>query len=269
MVMFMAGGGAAHRSVNAPSALKARSVMRNSKPSVNSVGFTIVELMIAMSVLSVLLVGGAMVMTRIGELYTKGVNAASLQNSSRNVSSDLSSTLEFSGGKPFPCTSTALVCQVNTGDVANPNPRNFSGVTVYVNCVNNIRYSYVLNRELGHDSANNVDTFHVLWRDTISNSDQCFPLDISQDNNHPTDSYTASDSQGYEMVPEHVRLTKFKISESPTDSGIYAIDVWMAFGDSDLVVVDGATGSPACQGGAGTAFCAISKQSVSVSRRLE
>jgi prepilin-type N-terminal cleavage/methylation domain-containing protein len=243
--------------------------MKNSKPPKNSFGFTIVELLIAMSVLSVLLVGGAMVMTRIGVLYTKGVNAANLQNTSRNVISDISSTLEFSGGKPYPCSTTALICQVNTGDVANPNPGSFGGVTVYVNCINNIRYSYVLNRELGHDSANNVDTFHVLWRDTIRNSGQCFPLDISQNNNHPTDANTASDSQGYEMVPDHVRLTKFRIAENPSDSGVYAIDVWTAFGDSDLVVVDSSTGNTACQGGAGTAFCASSKQSASVTRRLE
>lgn len=246
------------------------------------------ELMIALSVLSTILVLATTIMIRVNALYTKGVNAANLQNVTRNTAEDLASHIQFSGETPFPCdlTTVPATCYSTVTPISgHSNPQDFGGIRVYSYCVGTTRYSYVLNRKLGVDAGvtPNVVTKHVLWKDTMKNTANCYPLDLSVDTvkadcssrtapSPCTSSYNA-DSDGYEVAPRSVRLTRFKAYENPANSGIYTVQVWMAYGDSDLVVTDTSlsqtdSGRNSCQGGSGTQFCAISTISTSVVRRL-
>ncbi len=183
----------------------------------SSRGFTIVELMIALSVLSTILVLATVIMINIGSLYSKGVNLSNLQNTNRNILSGVSSSFQFTGQnlqKPLP----------------NPNTDD-----VYAACIGTTRYSYVLNKELGNDIAG-PPTAHVLWRDTMKSSATCTALNLTVGN--PTAS--AADSiEGSEMVGAHMRLIKFNIAG--TDP--YDIDVWLAYGDSDLLCDTGDPGN--------------------------
>lgn len=226
----------------------------------NENGFTIVELMIALSVMSVILVLSTIMMIRIGSLYTKGVNMASLQNSTRTIMAELTSSIQFSGNLP-------------TCIGASPDPacsKSFiGGLNVAAYCIGTTRYSYVLNRELGIDTDGSPQVYHVLWRDTMKDLSGCQPLDLSA-STVLTDSKSAGvagNSKGYDMVPTHMRLTKFSMAESPANSGVYAVDVWMAYGDSDLVNTVG--GKTTCNGGTGSQFCAVSLLSTSVKNRIQ
>ena len=121
-------------------------------------GFTIVELMIALTVLSTILLISTTVFIQIGRLYTKGINSADLQNAARTVVTDLSSSVQLSGSQPPGCAAgdTACGCTPATFYVNKAPSQVDSGVTlneVYAFCVGKIRYTYVLNRELGDDSA--------------------------------------------------------------------------------------------------------------------
>jgi hypothetical protein len=214
------------------------------------------------------------IMAQIGALYSKGVNAANLQNTSRTIAADVSSSLQFSSQAPSPCTEVTLTCYANPIDPSDHEPRTYTspGVTVQVNafCIGTVRYSYVLGRELGTDSAlvANAVTPHVLWRDTIRQSAACQPLDLSQVN-IPTDSSSvdaAGFSKGFEMMGEHMRLTRFKAVQTPASSGIYKVDVWVAFGDSDLVNTDG-SGHSTCQSGPGTQFCSTAEITTDIAGR--
>ncbi len=228
--------------------------------------------MIALSVLSTILVMSTVILIQIGGLYSKGVNSANLQNANRSVMSDLSGTIQLSGVAPGPCSATAVTCYTSPDPAdmtpAHQNPVTYNGVPIYAYCINTIRYSYVLNREQGTDSSN-VVTPHVLWRDTITSPASCWPLNISQNAVTADDAADGSGqpSKGYNLVPDHVRLTRLKVIESPANSGIHAIDVWMAYGDNDLVHTD-STGHNICEGGKGTQFCAISHLSTTVTRRV-
>lgn len=222
-------------------------------------GFTIIELMIALTVLSTILALGATIITRISFLYTKGVNSAALQNASRNISSDVGSELQFAGIAPAPCNSASLITTCFAGK------HTYSGVDVYAFCINKTRYSYVLNRTLGLDQSTDVNTPHVLWRDTMDSSATCDPVDMTQ--------ASAPSANGYEMVGSHMRISRFKVEETPVNSNIYAVDVWMAYGDDDLVVVDTSAdpakaGRTTCRGDTGSQFCAISNISTSVTMRI-
>lgn len=220
-------------------------------------GFTIIELMIALSVMSVILVASTVVMIQIGALYSKGVNQANLQNATRNVSQDLSSTLQFNANN----------FQTGTFNAS-------SGVTINSYCIDTARYSYLINHELGTDQFNNVTTNHVLWRDTMKDSSGgCPPMDITRA--VPTDTGTSglTSGDGYEMLGNHMSLQAFNISTSASATGpasVYSVSVWTAFGDSDLVNPADFTNNvyPSCRGTTGDQYCAVSEINTSVTPRL-
>ena len=226
-------------------------------------GFTLVELMIALSIFSTILVISTLLLSQIGRLYTKGVNQAAVQNATRNISSDISTTLQFSGDEPIGClpnpnAPTDTVCYTANSDAAtHPNPKLFGSLSVYAYCIGKTRYSYVMNHKLDVTAAK-----HILWKDTMSDAGSCDPLDLSQ--SVPTGSST----DGYELAPKNTRLTRFKVvpGSSGTDK-YYTVDVWMAYGDDDLVDV-GADGHPMCKGDKGTEFCATSVLTTVVTRRI-
>ena len=230
-------------------------------------GFTIVELLIALSVLSTILLMSSAIMIQISNIYSKGVNSANLQNTTRNINSDLGSSIQFSPSAPSPCTVTPVTCYGGTAPYAGT-----PGKLTYAFCINKTRYSYVLNREMGDDSAKTSDkhTEHVLWRDTMTTTANCKPLDLRKSN--PSDSdVTSVQGSGYEMMPIHMRLTKFRVMEKSPDSGVYDVSVWLAYGDSDLMTsttID-STGHTNCLGDIGSAFCATSLIDSTVTRRLQ
>ena len=230
------------------------------KTDSNNKGFTIVELMIALTILSTLLVIATMVLMQISRIYTKGVNMANLQNATRTISGDLSSSLQFSGSAPAPCTasdaSALTTCYVNKS--------NYGGTIVFSYCINTTRYSYVINKQLGKDAITNATTSHVLWRDTMPASGACPTLDITVPGRP-----TGSGADGFEMAPDHTRLNRFYINQSPADSGIYTVQIWMAFGDDDLLVTPDSQGNTNCNGNIGSQFCATSKITTAVTRRLD
>lgn len=263
--------------------------MRLTKLKSNA-GFTIVELMIALSVLSVILVTTTIILIQIGALYSKGVNQADLQNANRTVVADISGQLQFSGKVPNYCQLNAAVaaptvanttCYANTHDYANA--ADGTTETVYSYCISNVRYSYTLNRELGTDSTRSPKqiTPHVLWRDTLTtNASTCPTMDITQTDPGTAGAkcYDASGNtacldnagSGYEMLGDHMRLTRYLIQQTTASSGIYSVDAWMAFGDSDLVLPDpaGPPGHSVCNGGKGTQFCAVSSITTQLTGRI-
>lgn len=244
----------------------------------SSKGFTIIELMIALSILSVILVIGSTLMARIGAQYTKGVNTANVNNTSRNIVSDVSSALQFSGDTVQSCVddpvANPLTCHYSNPElsVTGKQQYNIDGINaaVYSFCIGKVRYTYVLNREMGVDQGDaDLKTPHVLWRDTMANPNSCIPVDIS---NAAVDKNARNSvGDGYDVMPTHMRLTHFRIKQSPnaTEQGVYTIAVKMAYGDSDLVVTDPTTGANGCKGGSGTAFCATSSINTTIIRRLK
>lgn len=249
--------------------------MKSRRKTGFSQGFTIVELMIALSVLATILLVATVVLVQIGALYAKGINSANLQNAGRNVVTDVSSALQFSGNTPSPCTDHTVACDANTIT------KSFSGtnLTIGAFCIGSIRYSYVMNSEQGTDSIKNpitnlpagINVPHALWRDTIKQSAACQPLDLSGNNvladGSSADTLGGGLSGGYDMLSNRMRLTRFKIEPTAANGDIYSIDVWTAYGDSDLVQTQ-RSGSSTCSSGAGTQFCAISQISSTVAGRI-
>jgi prepilin-type N-terminal cleavage/methylation domain-containing protein len=231
--------------------------MREKKLIANQ-GFTIVELMIALTILSTLLVISTMVLMQISRIYTKGVNMANLQNATRTISGDITSALQFSGDSPQNCTANDVLTTCYTRKT------NSGATTVFTYCIGATRYSYIINAELGEDAITHVNTNHVLWRDTMANSTGCPFLDITAPGRP-----AGSGSDGYEMAPSHTRLNRFYVTQNPANSGIYQVQIWMAYGDNDLMTPADGQGNTNCYGSSGSQFCATSKSSTVVTRRLD
>src|SRR5665213_509518 len=109
-------------------------------------GFTIIELLISLVVLSSLLMLVTFALTGIGTLFDKGVNASRAQDASRDIASEVAQDLQLSDGQQGTSSSTT------TAD----------GYTEYAVCTSAFRYSYILGVQIG-TAAN--QTPHVLWRD--------------------------------------------------------------------------------------------------------
>lgn len=223
-------------------------------------GFTIVELMIATSVLAVLLVLVALVMTGVGRLYIKGVNQARIQNATRSIVDQIGAEIQLSDatGVKRPDPQPAPSTPSNPGqDVIYP--PNF---TISAFCLKNTRYTYILNKQIGSES-NQIP--HVLWRDKAP-TDVCTPVNLA----------STTLSGGTELMPPNSRLTAFSI----TQNSPYRIAIGIAYGDDDLLNIQPGTYTngpypidlsglkTTCKDTKGNQFCATANLQTTITKRL-
>lgn len=201
-------------------------------------GFTIVELMIALSVLSVLLMLTTATLIQIGKLYSKGINQAAAQNAARSIANEIAAQLQFTDQAPQPAAvgSTRALC------------------------IGRQRYTYVLNQQLGHPAR------HVLWHD-VTKSTTCHAIGNLTTAPTPSDGDTDAGSTRSELMPANMRLTDLTVRNN--SNGTYTIKVTVAYGEDDLVHYDGATDTTTCVGDRGTEYCAVSSLTVTVAQRVE
>lgn len=213
-------------------------------------GFTIVELMIATTVLSVILLLVTAMMIGIGNLFTKGVNQARIQDNVRSISDELAQQLKFTAA---PLTWTTNPATIYVSDLSG----NLHSYTMNAFCFGDTRYSFVVGLQIG-TASNQIR--HVFWRDSLkaAGASACDPVDLR--------SNIASD--GTELIAPNSRLTDLRI----TGSSPWSIDVGVAYGDDDLFSNPNSTGPPAppqlCLGSAGDQFCATANlHTVAVNRK--
>jgi prepilin-type N-terminal cleavage/methylation domain-containing protein len=235
-------------------------------------GFTIIELMIATTILSVILLLVTAIMINIGSLYNKAINQIKVQDNVRNIADEVSQHLQLS----------ATVPQQGI-DTSNPD------INVY--CIGDIRYSYVKNTRIG-DILGGRTYSHVLWRDTPSGG--C-------NKTQGADLTDPTLSMGSELIAPYSRLTAFCIG-SPDATGNcvfatsspYPLSVGVAYGDNSLLCDNGFSGPPddcsapdvtahmtqifdnvinptgqiTCKGNTGDQFCATASLTTTVVNRL-
>jgi len=214
-------------------------------------GFTIIELMIATTVLSVILLWVTSMMIGIGALFYRGVSQARIQDAVRSTADEVSQQLELSGVLPSAGQDTTLPVAVN------------------VYCMGNIRYSYVLN------TAASSALPHIFWRDNTNGA--CDPKK-SADLTNSDPNHADAGTNGGDLLPAYSLLTAFCIGALQADNSScnpdfispYTIHIGMAYGDASSGGVLNLAGiNSTCKGGAGDQFCATSSLTTSVASRLE
>ncbi len=231
--------------------------MKNSKNKLHHKqnGFTIVELMIAISVLSVILLMVSVGIIQISKNYYKNIIYASTQQTARAIMEDVSQSVEFGS---FTGLGAGSIDKSGTYG---------SGYVVKSLCIGPVRYSYVIPYQQSATAPTSTATGvsqHVLWKDT--NATSCTPLDTGSSTPDPSPGATGS-----ELLGDKMRLTKFSITQAPGDN-LYTISVTIMYGDNDLI--DETNANPAkwvCKSTANlfsAAFCAKSELTTVVGKRL-
>lgn len=197
-------------------------------------GFTLVELLIATAVFSVVLLLCTTGLIKISRSYTKGVIATRTQEAARKAIDSISQTLQLT-------------------------PGNFSGLKGPVGdtsayCIGNQQFSFILNEKIVSSSPGAGETHHALLAHPIISSG-CTINSI--------DSPTAA---GQELLAPQMQLANLDIQSLP--DGRFRITVRVIYGDDDLFLNPN-TPSASCKPSAGSEFCAVSELSTIVQRRVQ
>jgi prepilin-type N-terminal cleavage/methylation domain-containing protein len=214
---------------------------RKRQPSAGQDGFTIMELMIATVVLSVILLVASVLLTSIGGLYTKGTTGSQLQNNIRNILQTLSTTIEYSGA------STQIV---------GPVSHSYPPINETAICVGDIKISYV------PDTIPSTVSSYTIWQSQATPG--CVPDDLR---GTPAQS---SANQNIGLSNEAVHY--LKVSYDAT-SGLYTVEInaFSAAGIDQLVFdpTTPATKPVHCNGALKASdFCFTTALSTSIGRRL-
>lgn len=195
-----------------------------------SQGFTIVELMIASTVFSVILLVATTAVISIGKVYQKTTIINKTQFTARSVMDTISQSIQFEGG-------LINIDQIESED--NP----------YF-CIGNKRFRFVLNKKLSDNISLADESSFVLKRDTVINCND------------------STDIDPVELLQPNMRLLKLVIFQNAENAQLYTIQLIIAHGPSDLFGKD-ASGNDVCLQAAGSEQCYISSINTTVQKRVQ
>ncbi len=218
--------------------------MIHKKRKTDQAGFTIVELMISLSILAVILLISSVTLIQLGRIFTKGSNQANAQNTARSIVNDISTKIQFSGAAP-----NIVVSAMGTNAI----------------CLGSARYTYKLQHRL-----TNADTDHSLWLDTMKTSGTC-QVNLNFDTSATPEDNLSVVGSGSELLPVGMRLTRFDVTGNP--NGSYTVTATVAYSDSvsgadDLVNYDPVSKITTCKSTTGSEYCGVSSLTKTVIRRL-
>lgn len=210
-------------------------------------GFTIIELMVATVVFSIVLLLVTTGILQISRVYYKGLTESTTQNTARNVIDTITQAIQFSG------------TEVTVTPGSDPG-------TDYAFCVGNKQYSYRLGTQVMDNPSGSDQAWHALVERTMNGA--C--------NGAEPQSLGNQNVVGRDLVGKRMRLAKLAVED--LGQSRYRVTVRVVYGDADLLrspsSPSGTTGAmqpdATCQSvRAGTQFCASSEFSTVVVKRVQ
>ncbi len=214
-------------------------------------GFTLVELMIATTIFSAILLLGLAAFVQIGRMYYKGITSAKTQEAARSVLDQVAQAIQLSSAGVRGAKGYNGVGGVTSGDI----------------CIGDNHYSFVADKQLSNPkdpSLASTQSKHVLWVETVndcSNTAGLLPRGVDVDDPGGVDSR--------ELLGSKMRLTRFIVEPLPGTTNLYSVQVSVAYGDDDLLNPPDVNGRRSCKGAyAGTQFCAVSDLTTVIKKRI-
>lgn len=231
---------------------------KNRKPE----GFTIIELLVATSVFSLILMVALAGILRVTQLYYKGITASRTQDVARSLADELTESIQYSNST-IAIQSDPLVAGPEVSATATDDTNFF--------CVGPKRYTYAIDRQLKADPDSNLkQKKHVLWVD-VPEGGCSGPANLNDENPSPP-----SDN-GREILGENMRLARLEIiPETIFGREAYTLNLSVAYGDhaennnGGALTTNGS--SRTCQSLNSPfvgQFCSVSSISVLIERRLQ
>lgn len=205
-------------------------------------GFTILELMIAAGVFSVILLIVAVGVISFTNRYYKGITTSKTQAAARSIMNTLVQSIQFGQNVILPTYN--------------------AGTTTYGMCIDDTLYAYRLGQEVIDNSPNSSK--HQGYHGLVAMSGCSLPATL------PASANLAS---GRELLGEHMRLNDLSIQQN---GDLYTIHLRVVYGEDDLLLQPLPGNVPAwspaketCAGNqAGTQFCAVADLTTTVEKRL-
>lgn len=228
-------------------------------------GFTIVELMIATLVFSLVLLIVTSGIMQFSSVYYRGVTDTDTQNNARAITNEITQAIQFNGG-------------VITTTPTSPGP---TPGTPYAFCIGNQQYSYVIGPQLSTSLSLPYTSPNVL---VVRN-------DVASCPSQPAQPLTGGGSVvGQELMLPSARLAQLNVTSEGND--LYKVEVRVVYGDYDVLCNESVAGdctshSPSfptpnlntysddqymgCKDGSvsGTQFCAESDLTTTVVKRVQ
>ncbi|MEK7626475.1 MAG: prepilin-type N-terminal cleavage/methylation domain-containing protein [Patescibacteria group bacterium] len=215
----------------------------------NQRGFTILELIIASTVFSTIMLLATTGLIQIGRTYHKGQITAKTQEATRGVIEEISREVQFSNNAVQQSVEADYSASLNV-------------VKVRAVCVGNTRYTFVTNQpraklaQADDISATSPTLRHLLWADRKLDSDPCVASNLN----------LANPSNGRELLAQGMRLTNFRVQQAGENVNI---DIKIYYGDYDLAGGLASQGTDFCESSkTGGQFCSSSELSTVVRRRI-
>ena len=248
-------------------------------------GFTLLELMIATTIFSTILLLLTFGLLNIGKGYYKGKNTVRTQEVARRVMDEITQAIRYGDNPPGPITSIGGVDYVRGyGEIR----KTVGGVQTIIGasdlnashnfddldpniytlqdyfCIGSQRYIFGNKRVKLADRGSNEPAQHGLVVDTVSN------CAITPDSGLKPSLPSLNLAPGRrELLAPNTRLTEFKIIKQGRN---YTVTIQLTTGDDDLIVrkkpqlpTDPPFGS--CRAGVDSQYCAVSRLETTVQRR--
>ena len=200
-------------------------------------GFTIIELLIATTVFSVILLLITLGILHIGKSYYQASNQSRTQQVTRNILDEVSQAIQFSG-------SSSVVTGLSNGSVG--------GV-----CINGMMYDYHLYVKLDPSVAANSMMFQAY--PVVNCSAPGALIDFAA---HP-----GAIPSSRELLTQNMRLLNFTVT--PMGSSIYTITLTVASGNDNLFTPTSPVVANSKCAVLNIQFCAISTLTTTVVQRLQ
>lgn len=226
--------------------------MKSAKPHKEG-GFTIVELMIATVVFSMVLLICSFAVIHIGRVYYRGLILNRTQDTARRVADDITRSVQYSNG----------VSDIE-GPVSDLDNNNINHL-----CIGQNRYTYFNFSEGESVAQGSTGHPHVLVKTVKRTSDEgCNDRDavpsISNDDVYPADNIRNDSATS--LLGNNMRLVDFSVNY--TGEGLTGVNLTISYGDDEDLFEEGSNFS-ICRGvNAGGQFCAVSSINTNIKGRL-
>lgn len=220
--------------------------MRHSRIASEQKGFTIIELMIATSVFTMVLLLCTFAILNIGRTYYKGVTTTRTQETARTIMEEITDSIRFGGAE------------------VRPQEAQEDGVQGF--CIGDVQFSYVLDKQLVEQQTEEVAGKRTPIANTRAGTSTAVFKKSTPCNGTP------SLAEGTELLKLRMGLDDFSITSVPGSPGVYQVIVRVVHGDIDLLEeIDGKgdDGPWQCRNErAGSEYCAVSELITTVEGRI-
>ena len=232
-------------------------------------GFTIVELLVATTVFSVILLGALAGFLEIGRLFYKGVSTTNTQDVANQILQDISG--QFQSASSF----TKGLPQGVTGEVLPSSACTATDNSCYAYyCIGNTRYTYNITSNGSRTVSFSNPSIHSpggnfgILKDVLPGTSGC--ARPCSDTGGPACDPTKGEIQlnkPQELLGDNMRLNAFYINGSP-NSNLFSVRIVVAYGLDDAFVENPPIAVPLhCSGTSGIdQYCSVAELNTAVLR---